>query len=317
MQLIKRLPTPDDSRAARERIAPHVRRTPNIAYDGVIFKLEFLQVSGSFKPRGAFNALLQLDEQRRSRGVVAFSGGNHGLAVAHVASRLKVPATIFMPRTTPATVIERARADGADVVLTETIAQALEQVEARAALGQTLIHPYDDERVIEGQGTIGLEFLEDVPDLATLVVSIGGGGLIAGIASVVNALRPHVRVYGVETRGADAMRRALDAGRPVTMPAITSIARTLGAPIVSDTTLHAVQTLVEDVVTVDDADAVAAIVELVNEFRVTVEPASACCLAALRAGLVPRARQGATAVLLCGGNVAPEELAAWRKSFAR
>ena len=317
MQLIKRLPTPDDARAARERIAPYVRRTPNIAHDGIVFKLEFLQVSGSFKPRGAFNALLQLDAQTRSRGIVAFSGGNHGLAVAHVASRLKVPASIFMPRTTPASVIERARADGAEVVLTETIAQALEHVEARAAAGQTLIHPYDDERVIEGQGTIGLELLEDIADLAALVISIGGGGLIAGIAAVVKALRPQVRVYGVETRGADAMRRALDAGRPVTMPAITSIARTLGAPIVSHTTLHAVQTLVDDVVTVDDADAVAAIVELANELHVTVEPAAACCLAALRLGLVPRARHGATAALLCGANVAPDELAAWRSSFAR
>jgi threonine dehydratase len=230
---------------------------------------------------------------------------------------LNVPATIFMPKTTPEAVIERARADGADVALTETIAQALEQVEERAAAGQTLIHPYDDERVIEGQGTIGLELLEDIPDLATLVVSIGGGGLISGIASVIKQLKPQVRIYGVETRGADAMRKALNAGQPVTLPAITSIARTLGAPIVSDTTLHAVQTLVDDVVTVDDADAVAAILDLQKDLHVTVEPAAACCLAALRLSLVPRAPDGATAVLLCGGNVGLDEIIAWREAFAR
>ena len=316
MKTIKRLPSPDDARAARQRIAAFVRRTPIIAHDGIVYKLEFLQVSGSFKPRGAFNALLQLDPAARARGVVAFSGGNHGMAIAHVAARLNVPATIFMPKTTPTAVIERARADGAEVALTENIAQALEQVEERAAAGQTLIHPYDDERVIEGQGTIGLELLEDIPDLAMLIVSIGGGGLISGIASVVKQLKPQVRIYGVETRGADAMRKALDAGRPVTLPAITSIARTLGAPIVSDTTLYAVQTFVEDVVTVDDADAVRAILELQRDLHVTVEPAAACCLAALRLGLVPRAHEGATAILLCGGNIAIDEIVALREQFA-
>ena len=313
---VKHLPTPEDARAAHRRIAPYVRRTPIIAADGIVYKLEFLQVSGSFKPRGAFNAALQLDPQARARGIIAFSGGNHGLAIAHVASRLRIPATIFMPKTTPAAVADRARSDGADVVLTESIAAALEQVEARAASGQVLIHPFDNEHVIEGQGTIGLELLEDIPDLATLVVSIGGGGLIAGIASVVKTLKPDVRIYGVETRGADAMRLALDAGKPVTLPAITSIARTLGAPAVSDTTLHAAQTLLDDVVTVDDADAVASILALVDELHVTVEPAAACCHAALRLGLVPHASHGTTAVVLCGANVAPEEIAAWRATFA-
>ncbi len=312
MQAMKALPSPEDARQARDRIAGFVRRTPSIESGGTVYKLEFLQVTGSFKPRGAFNLALQLDAATLARGLVAVSGGNHGLAVAHVGARLKAPTTVIMPRTTPAWVVDRAQADGAEVILTPNIAEAFDEAQQRAAAGQTLIHPFDDERIMAGQGTLGLELLEDIPQLATLVMSIGGGGMVAGVASVIKALKPDVKIYGVETRGADAMRQALDAGHIVTLPAITSIARTLGAPYVSDATLHAAQTLLEDVVVVSDADAVRSIVELQQELHVTVEPASACCHAALRAGLVPRASGGATAVVLCGGNVTLDEIAAWR-----
>jgi threonine dehydratase len=314
---LKRLPTPDDARAARERVKPYVRRTPVTEDDGTTYKLEFLQVTGSFKPRGAFNAMLQLDPAQRECGVVAFSGGNHGLAVAYVGNRLGIRTSIFMPETTPAPVIERARADSAEVVLAPTIADAMARVEERIAAGQQLIHPYDDERVMAGQAMMGLELLEDIPDLETLVVSIGGGGLIAGVASVIKALKPSVKIYGVETRGADAMRKALDAGKPVTLPAITSIARTLGAPIVCATTLHAAQTLLDDVVSVEDADAVRSILALQRSLHVTVEPASSVGHAALQLGLVPRARKGTTAVVVCGGNVDIDEIVAWRDTILK
>jgi threonine dehydratase len=310
-----RPPTLESARAAAIRIAPYVKKTPLLHADGLAYKAEFMQVTGSFKPRGAFNAALQLDEAQRVRGLVAVSGGNHGLAAAHIGNRLGIRATVLMPKTTPDWIVERARADGAEVLLFDTIALAFAEMESRAASGQTLLHPYDDERVMAGQGTIALELLEQVPDLETLVVSIGGGGLIAGMAAVIRSLHPHARVYGVETLGADAMRKALDAGHPVQLPAITSIARTLGAPSVSEATLAAVESLVDDVVTVSDAEAVRSLVQLHDSLNVTVEPASACCHAALRLGLVPRAASGTTAVLLCGGNVDQKEIESWRRTF--
>lgn len=309
------LPTPETARAARERIANYVRRTPTAAAGGTAYKFEFQQVTGSFKPRGAFNAALQLDAAARQRGIVGVSGGNHGLAIAHVGKRLGIRATVLMPQTTPPFVVERARADGAEVVLTATIAEAFQMAHERQADGQALIHPFDNEHVIAGQGTIGLELLEDLTDLTTLVISIGGGGLISGIASVVKALRPEVKIYGVETEGTDAMRKALDAGHPVTLSAITSIARTLGAPSVSETTLAATKALVEDVVTVSDAEAVRSILEIQDQLSATVEPAASCCHAALRLGRIPRAATGTTAVLLCGGNVTLEQIASWREAF--
>ncbi|TAM75250.1 pyridoxal-phosphate dependent enzyme [bacterium] len=310
------LPTLDQARAARERIAPHIRRTPTYAHDGIAYKLELLQVTGSFKARGAFNAALQISPARRALGVVAVSGGNHGLAVAHVGKTLGIRATVVMPETTPARTVERARADGAEVVLVPTIAQAFALTEERRAQGQAVIHPFDDPAVMAGQGTIGFELLEDIPDLETLVVSIGGGGLIAGIATVVKALRPRVRIYGVETEGADAMRKALDAGEPVTLPAITSIAKTLGAPYVAPATLDAAQRLLEDVVVVSDAQAVEGILAVQDALCVLPEPAASCCYAAVSAGLVPRARKGTLAILVCGGNVSLDDLARWRTMLA-
>lgn len=301
------------SRAARARIAPFVRRTPSLVDDGILYKLELLQLTGSFKPRGAFNAALSADPAKLERGIVAVSGGNHGLAIAHVGKRLGVAATVVMPVSTPGHVIDRARADGAEIVLTETIADAFEIMEQRKRAGQTAIHPFDDERVVAGQGTIGFELLEDFPELDTLIVSIGGGGLIAGIAAVVKEQRPTVRIFGVETDGADAMRRALDAGRPVELAAITSIAKTLGAPHVSPMTLAAAQRLVENVVVVPDAEAVRSIVEIQETLKVLVEPAASCCHAALRLGVIPCGR--ATAILLCGGNITLDELAQWRRQF--
>lgn len=305
-------PNLDDALAARRRIAPYALGTPSIARDGISYKLEFLQHTGSFKIRGAFNTALQLSPQEREHGIVAVSGGNHGLAAAYVGRALGISATLVMPKTTPAFVIERARRDGADVILTETIADAFAKTEELVGAGSTLLHPFDDARVIAGQATIGLEMLEQIPDADVYVASIGGGGLLTGIASVVKALKPSARVVGVETRGADAMRLALDAGKPVTLPAITSIARTLGAPAVTELTLRAVQRLVDDVVVVGDRDAFAAIVELQAPLGILVEPASACTLAALRLGLV---RGSHPALLMCGCNVGLDEFAAWRLRF--
>ena len=315
MKLHADAPTIDDIRGARARIAPYVRRTPVFSPDGTVYKLEFLQVTGSFKPRGAFNTALQLDSAARERGLVAVSGGNHGLAVAYVARTLGMRATIVMPSTTPSYIVDRARADGAEVLLFPTIGEAFDDMERRVAAGQTALHPFDDVRVIAGQGTVGLELLEDIPDLSTVIASIGGGGLVSGVAVALKALKPDVKVYGVETEGADAMRRALDAHRPVTLERITSIARTLGAPSASERTLAIVSELVEDVVVVSDAEAVRSIVQLHDDLKVTLEPAAACCHAALRLGRIPRPKSGSTAIVLCGGNVELEEIIKWRRDF--
>jgi threonine dehydratase len=306
-------PSLDDVREARRRITGYADTTPLVLRDGLGYKLEFLQHTGSFKVRGAFNAALQLSQAECARGVVAVSGGNHGLAIAYVGKVLGIPATVVMPKATPQFVVERATADGARVVLTETIAEAFARVDELARDGLALLHPFDDVRVIAGQGTLALEMLEQMPEVKTLVVSIGGGGLISGVASTIKQMKPDVTIVGVETKGADAMRQALDAGRPVTLPGITSIARTLGAPSVSERTLHAVRRYVDDVVVVDDRDAVAAIIELQEKLGVLVEPAASCTHAALGLGLVERV--GPTLLLLCGSNVRFDEVVGWRQRF--
>jgi threonine dehydratase len=306
------LPTLDDIVAAQRRIAPYVIPTPVVVRDGLACKFEFVQHTGSFKPRGAFNAALQMTNEERARGLVAVSGGNHGMGVAYVARVLEIAAVIVMPKTTPAFVIDAVTRDGAEVVLTETIAEAFARTAELTAAGRTLLHPFDDARVIAGQGTVGLEIVDEYPAVDTIVASIGGGGLLVGIAIAAKARNPAIRVIGVETKGADAMALALAAGEPVTLPAITSIARTLGAPAVSPRTLDGMRRHVDESVVIDDRDAVAAIVELQQTFGVVVEPAAACTYAALRLGHVAGKHP---LLVLCGRNVRLDEIAGWRERF--
>lgn len=212
--------------AAAERIAGHVVRTPTVPSPGlsallgvpVTAKLELLQRTGSFKARGATAKLLSLTGAERAAGVVAVSGGNHGIAVAVMAAALHVKATVVMPRTAPARSVEIAEEAGAVVRLTDGMDSAFALVTRLREEGLTLVHPFDDPVVIAGQGTVGLEFAEDASDLTDVLVSIGGGGLIAGVAAALRALRPGVRVWGVETEGAEAMSRALAAGGPLAVP---------------------------------------------------------------------------------------------------
>lgn len=304
-------PSLDDVRAARERIAPFTTTTPVIRQDGLAYKFEFLQHTGSFKVRGALNAALQLDAQTKARGISAASGGNHGLAIAYAGSVLGIRTAIFMPSTTPAFVTDFAHRLGAQVVLEGTIADALANAQSLSEReGLALLHPFDNDHVIAGQGTIALELLEQFPELKRVIVSIGGGGLLAGIASTLKRIRPEISVIGVETRGADAMDQALRAGHIVTLPAITSIARTLGAPAVSERTFQAAKRFVDKVVVVDDRETVAAMYELQTTLGITVEPAAACTLAALRTGTVPPADE--TLLVLCGRNVRIEEFTQWK-----
>ena len=280
----------------------------------VDLKLELFQKTGSFKPRGAFNKILSLTEEERKRGIVAVSGGNHAQGAAYAARHLGIQATVVMPAGTAAYSIDATRGYGAKVVLAPTIAQAFADVERLRAEGLVLVHPFDDPLVAAGQGTIGLEILEDVPDVTHVYVSIGGGGLITGIASALKAIRPEIHVIGVETEGADVMSRSLRENRLVEIP-ITSIARTLGAPKASELTLNAVRKLVEEVVVVSDASAVEALVLIMERLKYAVEPAAACCLVAAERQKT-RFKQGDhIVILLCGGNLALSELCEWHQRF--
>ncbi|MER6070726.1 threonine/serine dehydratase [Streptomyces sp. NPDC001817] len=305
--------------AAAERIAGHVVRTPTVPSPGltellgvpVTAKLELLQRTGSFKARGATAKLLSLSEAERAAGVVAVSGGNHGIALAVMAAALDVKATVVMPRTAPERSIALAGRAGAQLRLTDGMDSAFALVTRLRDEGLTLVHPFDDPVVIAGQGTTGLELAEDAEDgLTDVVVSIGGGGLIAGIAAALAARRPGVRVWGVETEGAEAMSGALRAGGPVPVP-LSSLVTTLSAPSVSQLTYDHVSALVEEVLVVPDRDAVQGSLDLAEHAKVWAEPAAGCLLPAARQ-IVARVGGGARiGLVVCGGNTTPRELTGW------
>src|SRR5262249_15096531 len=308
---------------AQHRLRGRVHRTPLVPSAALsarlgcptYLKVESLQKPGSFKPRGAFNKLLALPAAERRRGVVAVSGGNHAQGVAYAARALGVAATIAMPAATPRNYLDATRGYGAGVVLTPDIRAAFAEAERLRAEGRVLVHPFDDPRVAAGQGAIGLEILEALPAVTHVYVSIGGGGLISGVAAALRAVKPDVRVIGVETEGADAMAQSLAANRLVELPAITSVARTLGAPHVSDFTLSHVRKLVHEVKVVDDAAAVKALFLVLERTKYLVEPAAACCLAAAEQQREQFKPDDQVVLLLCGGNVSGEDLSAFWQRF--
>ena len=312
--------TIEDIRSAADLVSPHVHRTPlsenrtvgERLGRRVSLKLELLQKAGSFKPRGAFNEVLHLSSAQRERGVVGVSGGNFAQGLAYAGQTLGVPVRIIMPAGTPANYVEATRGYGAEVEIAPTIAEAFARADAYAAAGVAALHPFDDPHMMAGNGTVGLEIAEDAPDATDIFVAIGGGGLMTGVATAVEALLPGARVWGVETEGADAMRRALDAGEVVEMQP-TSIAKTLAAPWVSEATLQAAQTLLDDVLVVPDEAAFRALVFLLERAKLLTEPAASCTLAAAES---VRDRLGDHVVLiLCGGNTSLGDLRSWAQKF--
>lgn len=308
--------------SAAERIAAHVVRTPTVPSPGlsallgapVTAKLELLQRTGSFKARGATAKLLSLSEAERAAGVVAVSGGNHGIALAVMAAALEVKATVVMPRSAPARSLRIAEESGAALRLTDGMDEAFATAARLRDEGLTLVHPFDDPVVIAGQGTVGLEFAQDAGPLTDVLVSVGGGGLIAGVATALRALRPGVRVWGVETEGAEALSRALAAGGPVPV-ALSSVVTTLSAPAVSELTYEHAAALVEEVLVVPDAEAVRGCLELAEHAKVWAEPAAGCLLPAARQ---VRERVGADArlgLVVCGGNATTDDIMAWADRF--
>jgi threonine dehydratase len=299
--------TVDDARAARERIAPHVRLTPVVRWrDDVWLKLELLQHGGSFKARGAFNRVLTAPAEQLARGVVTASGGNHGLGVGFVAAQRQVAATIYLPEKAPRSTAERLERMGARVIRHGRDwddAWALAQGHARET-GALLVHPFEDPEVIAGQGTIGLELAEQLGRLDVVVIAVGGGGLIGGVATVLKALQPSLRVIGVEPTGATAMKESLEAGRLVTLERVQTIAGTLAPRAIGPHTLELGARHIDEMVLVSDDEMRAGMKLLWNELRLLVEPAGAAALAAVQHGRVGVAGKR-VAVLVCGANLDP------------
>lgn len=297
-------------------MTPCVRRTPQVISatlsealkTNVYCKLELFQKTGSFKVRGVFNKILSLAPELRDTGLVAVSGGNHGLAVAYAARALDLKAVILMPEGTPLNYVEAARGYDADVVFASSAQDAFGEVEKLQASGWHFLHPFDDPDVMAGQGTMGLEILEDTPHVTDVIVAIGGGGMMTGVATAIKTLKPAVRIWGVETEGADCMARSLAAGEVVVLEAATSAARALGATAPSELTLAAARELLEDVLVVSDEEALDSLRFLLERMKILAEPAGACPLAAadrLRTKFTPDRH---LVLLLGGGNIPLEQI---------
>ncbi len=307
----------NDVQRARQRIASCVRRTPLVPSvtlserlkTNVYVKLELFQKTGSFKVRGVFNKALSLVSEISARGLVTVSGGNNALAVAYTGRALDLAVSVLMPESSPMSVQEATRGYGAQVKFAATAADAFAQAAELERDGWIYIHPFDDPALMAGQGTIALEILDDVPQVTDIILSIGGGGMMAGIGTVIKTLKPSVRIWGVETQGADSMARSLAAGKIVTLEAMTSVARSLGAPAPSERTFGMAQEFLESVTVVSDKDAVEAARFLLDRLKVLVEPAASCTLAAASRlqGQFTAGRH--VVLLLSGGNVSLDALA--------
>jgi threonine dehydratase len=271
----------------------------------IALKLENLQMTGSFKERGAMNRLALLSETERAAGVIAASAGNHAQGVAFHASRLGVRATIVMPETTPLVKVTATREFGATVILHGAgYDDAYEEARRRCASeGSTLIHAFDDEAIIAGQGTIGLELLEQQPDLDAVVVPVGGGGLISGIACAIKERKPSVRVVGVQTQRIPSAQAALRAGAPTTLPPAITLADGIAVRRTGEHTLPMIQRYVDEIVTVDEDEIANAILLLVEREKTVAEGAGACAVAAVinqRTGITLGKR---TVLVIGGGNI--------------
>jgi threonine dehydratase len=309
--------TKDDVDAALQRIRRHVHETPLVSSTRLgdraggirlMLKCELFQRTGSFKARGALNAMMQLSDAERAKGVVAVSAGNHAQALAWAASTVGSHAVAVMPAHAPVSKIEATKGYGGRVELVNgEMIRAFQRAEEIAAEGRVMIHPFAHPHVAAGQGTAGLEILSQARDLDAVVIPIGGGGLIAGVATAIKAVRPDVRVIGVEPEGAPTMRRSLDAGSPQTIP-VKTVADGLMAPTTAEMNLDIVKRLVADVVLVSDDEIVTAMRDLLANTKLVVEPAAAAGVAALLSGKIRFDRGANVVAILTGGNVDLERL---------
>ena len=307
------MPTIADIEAARERIrggiyeSPCVESIPLSQLTGahIYCKLDYLQRTGSFKERGARNALLQLPSEQRARGVIAASAGNHALGVAYHGSLLGIPVTVVMPRFAPLIKVTNCRHLGATVLLHGAdLSEARAEAETIAAReGLTFIHPFENAQVIAGQGTIALEILEQTPSVEAIVAPVGGGGLLAGIGTVVAARKPDVRVVGVEPVHAACLTEAFAAGHPVKVTLASTLADGLAVSQAGTQAFAILQRVLDRVVTVDEAAIALAILRLIELEKSVVEGAGAAPLAAFLCGKLDELKGRDVVLVLCGGNI--------------
>lgn len=304
--------TLDDVRAARERVMPHLHRTPLLSSatlsqmtdTELSLKVEAFQRTGSFKARGALNAMLQLSDEERQRGVVTLSAGNHGQGLAWAAAQVGARAVVFMPESAVPTKVEAIRGYGAECQFAPSMVQLFAAMDAfRQEHGLTYIPPFADPDIIAGQGVVGLEILEDLPDVGAVVVPVGGGGLISGIALAIKSQKPDVRIVGVEPEGASIVLPSLKSGVCEQLGTPRTIADGLSAPFAAPLTQSIISHYVDDIVLVNDEDLIAALRTILERSKVLVEPSGAAAVAALmsrKAGIAPGTK---TVAVLSGGNI--------------
>jgi threonine dehydratase len=289
----------------------------NLLNADIYLKLEIMQPTHSFKVRGAFNAISSLNEEQRKRGVITASGGNHGLGVAYAAATLGVKASVYLPKNTPVIKINAIKALHAEVILygdvfDEAAHRAISEATQKNC---TFIHPFNNEKVMAGQGTIAMELLEQCPEMDWVITSIGGGGLISGITSALQAHSPRTRIAGVETEGADCMSKSLQAHKIIELAAITSVAESLGAKRTEQIQFDIVSKYVNPVTVVTDEEAIHALLDTLEYEKIMIEPAASCTLAALAAHKIPIKEREKVVVVMCGANISRERICEWGRTY--
>lgn len=300
---------PSEIDTALQRISPHIVRTSVLAsqtlssmfHATVFLKPELFQNTGSFKVRGVFNKVLGLSDSKRNRGLIAFSAGNHAMAVAFVGKQLGVDVTVCMPAAAVAFKVDAVRALGADLELVEgdLVAHVMSR---QADLGATLIHPFDDRAIISGTATIGREILEDLNQVETIIVPVGGGGLISGIAAAAKQANPAIRLIGVEPATADVVRRSQAAGFPTPHPGPSSLADGLNAPVTGQINLDHIEAYVDEMILIDESSLRPAWQSLLDLTKLAGEPAAAAGLAALQTGQITLHDGESVCLVISGGN---------------
>lgn len=313
------IPTPRQIEQARERLGNRIRRTPSWEWKSkvadqlfseeanVFLKLELFQYGGSFKPRGALMKMLELTDEEIHNGVTAVSAGNHAIAVAYAAESLGTTAKVVMPKTANQFRIDKCKSYGAEVELVDDVHLAFERVkEIEKAENRVFIHPFEGRDIALGTSTVGLELFQDAPALDAVIVPIGGGGLCAGIATAIKQMNPDCKVYGVEPIGADSMSKSLEAGEPVEIEKVDTIAASLGAPHAAPYSFGLCQRFVDDVVTITDLQMAQMMRIMFEELKLAVEPAGASAMAGAVGPLSDRLEDKNVGIIVCGTNIDTE-----------
>ncbi|NGP86735.1 threonine ammonia-lyase [Fodinibius halophilus] len=310
------IPTPRQIEQARERLGNRVRRTPVWQWKGDVkerflgkgtqayLKLELFQYAGSFKPRGALMNMLDLSDEQLEKGVTAVSAGNHAIAVAYAAQSVGTTAKVVMPQTANQFRIDRCKSHGAVVELVDDVHIAFKRVkEIEEEEQRTFIHPFEGEKTALGTATVGLELQQECPNLDAVIVPIGGGGLCAGIATAIKQTIEDCAVYGVEPVGADSMSKSLEAGQPVEIEKVDTIAASLGAPHAAPYSFGLCKRFVDEVVTITDLKMAQMMRTMFEELKLAVEPAGASALAAAAGPLADKIEGKKVGIIVCGTNI--------------